>query len=177
MKLLIFFRKITPFFFGMILGLILTDRCGVQYKEVPTVVKDTVNIKEVEQVIEVQEVIKYSTDTVYTHDTVVVVDSSQYHTYNYTEENDTVAYHLAVCSKEEPLWYKLQCKHSNKLSIIQTADSVFVQSSNSVITGVSTKRKENWKSKFKPTIGIGVGYGLTNRKVDVYVGAGIGYTF
>ena len=163
---------------GVIIGLYITRKLYPYYQEVPVVANDTVFcVKDAEQVIEIQETIKYKTDTVYVKDTIEVADSSQYHTYLYEKNNDSVSYRIALYSKEEPLWYWMQCEHKNRLSLIQTPDTTYIQSSNSIITGVSVKRKKDWKSRFRPTVGVGVGYGLTNRKIDVYVGGGISYTF
>lgn len=162
---------------GLVVGLVIMGRHSIQYKEVPVVINDTVKVKEVEQAIEIQEVIKYKTDTIYTKDTIVVSDSSRYHTYLYEEDKDSVSYRIALYSKEEPAWYWIQCEHKNRLTLLQTPEAVYVQSSNSIITDVSAKQNKNWKSKFRPTVGVGIGYGLTGRKIDVYVGGGISYTF
>lgn len=42
---------------------------------------------------------------------------------------------------------------------------------------IVTQKKQKWSDKFRPNINVSGGYGLINRQFDVYVGAGIAYTF
>ena len=39
------------------------------------------------------------------------------------------------------------------------------------------ENKEKWYKKFVVGPQVGVGYGVLNKKIDVYVGAGVSYNF
>ena len=39
------------------------------------------------------------------------------------------------------------------------------------------KNDKKWYQKFNVSPQIGVGYGMFNKKIDVYVGVGVGYNF
>lgn len=130
--------------------------------------------------IVIKETIKTEWDTVWLEkkkDTIPTpFDTIKPKEYTYTQETDTNGYKITLFSREEPIWYSFKCWHNNTLHIQH--DTIF--STNSVIEYVERpqdNRKQPFLTRFKFYPTIGLGYGIINKKCDIYAGVGITYEF
>lgn len=135
-------------------------------------------LKNVESAIQIKYVYKYSTDTVFVPVKESVLDSI----YNYTYDNDTLKYYLTI--KADRLeWHKTRFELHDKFTIININDNdrittVIDHSPNVDIENTTTWHK---KRKFIDNIyygpSVSVGYGVFNKKPDLFVGFSVGYNF
>lgn len=153
-------------------------------------------LQDVESGMVVKFVEHYNTDTIKVDKFVVQRDTVRYYTesndtfvnidsvYHYTQDNDTVNLSIDVKAKELD-WLKADFKIHDKFMIINRekdgVNQTFINhSDNSTIEGTTMwhrKNSEKWYQKFSISPQIGVGYGIFNSKIDLYVGFGLGYKF
>ena len=104
--------------------------------------------------------------------------------YHYTQNNDTVNLDIDIKAKELQ-----RCKAAFTISdqfmiinrekdgvnqtLINHSDNATIEST----TMWHRKDTKKWYQRFTISPQIGVGYGMINRKVDTYVGVGVGYQF
>ena len=104
--------------------------------------------------------------------------------YHYTQNNDTVNLDIDIKAKELQ-----RCKAdftiSDQFMIINREkdgvnQTLINHSDNATIESTTMwhrKDTKKWYQRFTISPQIGVGYGMINRKVDTYVGVGVGYQF
>ena len=138
----------------------------------------------------------YVTDTIMVdkfvvqRDTIrVVADSNKVYEsvvsiYHYTQNNDTVNLDIDIKAKELQ-WCKADFTISDQFMIINREkdgvnQTLINHSDNATIESTTMwhrKDTKKWYQRFTISPQIGVGYGMINRKVDTYVGVGVGYQF
>ena len=104
--------------------------------------------------------------------------------YHYTQNNDTVNLDLDI-KAEELQWCKADFTVSDQFMIINREkdgvnQTLINHSDNATIESTTMwhrKDTKKWYQRFTISPQIGVGYGMINRKVDTYVGVGVGYQF
>lgn len=104
--------------------------------------------------------------------------------YHYTQNNDTVNLDIDIKAKELQ-WCKADFTISDQFMIINREkdgvnQTLINHSNNATIEGTTMwhrKDTKKWYQRFTISPQIGVGYGMFNRKVDTYVGVGVGYQF
>ena len=153
-------------------------------------------LQDVESGIVIKFVEHYNTDTITVDKFIVQRDTVRYYTenndtfmkvdsvYHYTQNNDTVNLNIDVKAKELE-WVNADFKLHDQFMIINRekdgVNQTFIDHSDNVTIENTTmwhrKDDKKWYQKF--TIGpqVGVGYGVLNKNIDVYVGIGIGYSF
>lgn len=104
--------------------------------------------------------------------------------YHYTQNNDTVNLDIDIKAKELQ-WCKADFTISDQFMIINREkdgvnQTLINHSDNATIESTimwHRKDTKKWYQRFTISPQIGVGYGMINRKVDTYVGVGVGYQF
>lgn len=104
--------------------------------------------------------------------------------YHYTQNNDTVNLDIDIKAKELQ-WCKADFTISDQFMIINREkdgvnQTLINHSDNATIESTTMwhrKDTKKWYQRFTISPQIGVGYGMFNRKVDTYVGVGVGYQF
>ena len=104
--------------------------------------------------------------------------------YHYTQNNDTVNLDIDIKAKELQ-WCKADFTISDQFMIINREkdgvnQTLINHSDNATIESTTMwhrKVTKKWYQRFTISPQIGVGYGMINRKVDTYVGVGVGYQF
>ena len=128
-----------------------------------------------DRVVEIETVTEHTTDTVFIPTPMQPKnDTTEYQVYSYKEKNDSVQYSLQLYQKEPPLWYIISCMHKDKIDIFEKDGNIIP------IQGQDVKvyeKKKKFKDHFSVQPQIGIGYGLFNSKLDVYLGFGISYKF
>lgn len=138
-------------------------------------------LQDVESGMIIKFVERYHTDTIKA-DKFTLEDSLS--TYHYAHDNDTVKMNIDIKARDLE-WITADITIHDKFTIINREKDGVNQTSiqhsgNADIENTAMwHRKENkkWYQKFVITPQIGFGYGLLNRKLDFYVGGGIGYNF
>lgn len=140
-----------------------------------SLVKET--SKKPESAVEIRYKYKYIRDTI-TVTKFCVIDDSIYH---YENDNDTIKEVVDIKAKDLE-WYKSEVTINDKFTVINRNDGnenemTIYHSPNVELTSVETwHRKRTFKERigYGPTIG--VGYGLLNKKIDMYVGISLTYS-
>ena len=104
--------------------------------------------------------------------------------YHYTQNNDTVNLDIDIKAKELQ-WCKADFTISDQFMIINREkdgvnQTLINHSDNATIESTTMwhrKDTKKWYQRFTISPQIGVGYGMINRKIDTYVGVGVGYQF
>ena len=104
--------------------------------------------------------------------------------YHYTQNNDTVNLNIDVKAKELE-WVNADFKLHDQFMIINRekdgVNQTLINHSGNVTIENTTmwhrKNDKKWYQKFTISPQVGVGYGIFNKKFDVYGGVGIGYHF
>lgn len=138
-------------------------------------------LKNVETAVQIKYKYKYVSDTIRVIDTVISNDS----VYHYELDNDTVNHTIDVKAKDLE-WLKSSFAVNDKFIIVNKEKDgqnqiTIEHSKNTDIESVDVFHRINdedkWHKKFTISPQVGVGYGVFNKKVDVYVGVGVGYKF
>ena len=153
-------------------------------------------LKDVESGMVIKFVEHYNTDTitvdrfVIQRDTVkyLLNDSIEYQKidsiYHYQQDNDTI--NLSIDVKAEALqWINADFQIHDQFMIINRekdgVNQTFINHSDNATVENTTmwhrKNTEKWYNRFVISPQVGVGYGMFNKKLDVYVGAGVSYKF
>lgn len=100
--------------------------------------------------------------------------------YHYVKDNDTIKTEIDIKAKELE-WCKTNTEINDKFTVItRTGDNGTVETTIGHSSNVEIQQVDAWKRKptFKErvTIGptIGVGYGVFNKKFDMYIGVSVG---
>ena len=156
-------------------------------------------LKNVESAVVIKYKYKYSTDTVRVTDkqyVAVPVEKNitdtiyryaeEHHTdsiYHYTENNDTVSYNLDICASQLQ-WHRLDFQINDRLTLINQNDGndhnilTVDHGDNMEIEGVTAwhkKKGNSFKDRFFFGPSVNVGYGIFNKKVDVFIGVSVGF--
>ena len=132
-------------------------------------------LKDLKEVIQFRYRTEYRTDTVYitSPGSIQATDT----TYNIESVTDSISYSLLANVSGKLNYYQLKFKLSDTFKITRQEDNGL----NRLDISSGTGRVEDvtrWKKK-TPRLGVGlnagVGYGLTSRKTDVYIGIGVSY--
>ena len=125
-------------------------------------------------------VIRYKTR--YVRDTIRAVEfvETEDSTYLYTENTDSVDTRVELSAKKLN-WLSISTTLKGDMTIVNSTDGNQTQTSiqhpsNMDIEGVTTwHRKTTWKDRIGYGPSVGVGYGVINRKPDVFVGFTVTY--
>lgn len=126
-------------------------------------------------------VVQRDTIRVYANDNVYEQIDSIYH---YTQNNDTVNLNIDVKAKQLQ-WMQADFTINDQFMIINREkngvnETIIKHSDNATINGTTMwhrKEGKKWYQRFTVSPQVGAGYGVFNKKVDMYVGVGIGYQF
>lgn len=137
-------------------------------------------LQDVESGMVIKFIEHYNTDTIKVDKFIVQRDS----VYHYTQNNDTVNLNIDVKAKKLE-WVNADFKLHDQFMIINRekdgVNQTFINHSNNATIENTTmwhrKNDKKWYQKFNVSPQIGVGYGMFNKKIDVYVGVGVGYNF
>lgn len=137
------------------------------------------NIKEA---IQIKYITKFQTDTITIDNTYLLSDS----TYHYAQTTDTINYSLDIHGKEVQ-WFKLGFSVQDSLIIITRSkngqnETTINHGTNTVIKDATiyVPKETSWDKIKKKTyfgVGVGAGYGLINKKPDIYIGMSVGIKF
>lgn len=128
----------------------------------------------------------YRTDTISVdkfivlHDTINKKDSL----YHYANDNDTINLNIDI-KAQDLKWVMTDFTIRDQFMIINREkdgvnQTLINHSDNATIESTAMWHRKNtqkWYQKFTISPQVGVGYGILNKKVDVYVGVGLGYKF
>lgn len=138
-------------------------------------------LKDVESAVEVKYVYKYKTDTIRVTEFKEIEKDSLY---RYELDNDTIQFNVDLKAKNLE-WMKTDFKINDKFVLINRESdglnkTTVTGSPNVDIVNVDTwhrKDKLKWNERFVVSPQVGVGVGLFNKNLDVYVGVGVSYKF
>lgn len=151
-------------------------RLVIENKMLRDSISKTCDIDSVTEVIRYEYVHVYHTDTLYkpsktVHDTCYV-NANQDSTFIYSNINDTCEYNIEIHADKCPTWVKMDYRLKDNFLIINTLDGIYVKANNGSTTNI--ERYTEKKKRLHITPQLGVGYGLFQRKLDCYVGVGLG---
>lgn len=147
------------------------------------------HIKNVKQAAIIKYKYVYNGDTVYIPRQLAQINDSTYKTpkdsvYTMTENSDTLSYKLFI-KANSLYWYKLNFTLNEKLTIVnreengQNQTTIGTSTAGGAITGTENFNQKtnanNFFNRFTLGVQVGAGYGLINRKPDLYVGFGVTY--
>ena len=153
-------------------------------------------LQDVESGMIIKFVEHYNTDTITVDKFIVQRDTVIYYTenndtfikvdsvYQYTQNNDTINLNIDIKAKELK-WVNVDLRLRDQFMIINTekdgVNQTLINHSGNVTIENTTmwhrKNNKKWYQKFTISPQVGVGYGIFNKKFDVYGGVGIGYHF
>lgn len=139
-------------------------------------------LSNVKEAMQIKYVTKYKTDTIHINHTYVEKDSI----YHYFNENDTIKYKIDISGKDVK-WFQFGFEMQDSLMIVTRSkneqnETTITHSKNTDITNTTIfVPKRTFKSKIKEKtyfgIGVGAGYGVINKKPDIYIGINVGVKF
>lgn len=139
-------------------------------------------LKDVKEAIQIKYVTRYNSDTVYVPKSIQAKDS----TYHYSHNSDTINYKLDI-NGSNVKWFKLDFVVQDSLMIVTRSkngqnETLINHGKNTEITNTTVyvpKKTFLGKLKDKTYVGVGVGagYGIVNKKFDIYVGINAGIKF
>lgn len=132
-------------------------------------------LTDVKEAIQVKYVIERDIDTVYIDNTYIPLDSI----YHYAQNSDTINYNLDIKGKDVE-WFKLDFSIQDSLMLVTRSvngqnETTISHTTNTSIEDVTVfvpKKKFSQKVKENTYFGVGVGagYGVFNKKPDIYIG-------
>ena len=139
-------------------------------------------LTDVKEAIQVKYVLKRDIDTVYITNTYIPIDSI----YHYAQNSDTISYNLDIKGKDVE-WFKLDFSIQDSLMLVTRSlngqnETTISHTTNTSIKDVTVfvpKKKFSQKVKENTYFGVGVGagYGVFNKKPDIYIGINAGIKF
>lgn len=136
-------------------------------------------LSNVESAIEIKYRYKYITDTIKVTEFKYLEKDSLYH---YVENNDTISMEIDLKAKDLQ-WFTNKITINDKFMIVNReidgVNQTFVHHSpNTEIENIDVyhKDKNKWYNNFHFGVQAGVGFGLINKKTDIFVGVGVSYT-
>jgi hypothetical protein len=124
-------------------------------------------------------IVQRDTVRIYADDNVYEQIDSIYH---YAQNNDTVNLNIDVKAKQLQ-WMQADFTINDKFMIINREkdgvnQTLISHSDNATIEGTAMWHRQEakkWYQRFTVSPQVGAGYGIVNKKFDVYVGIGVGY--
>ena len=139
-------------------------------------------LTDVKEAIQIKYVIERDIDTVYIDNTYIPIDSI----YHYTQNIDTINYNLDIKGKDVK-WFKLNFSIQDSLMLVTRSVNGQNETTISHTTNTSIKDvtvfvpKKKFSQKVKENtyfgFGVGAGYGVFNKKPDIYIGINAGIKF
>lgn len=139
-------------------------------------------LTDVKEAIQIKYVIERDIDTVYIDNTYIPLDSI----YHYAQNSDTISYNLDIKGKDVE-WFKLDFSIQDSLMLVTRSlngqnETTISHTTNTSIKDVTVfvpKKKFSQKVKENTYFGVGVGagYGVFNKKPDIYIGINVGIKF
>ena len=139
-------------------------------------------LTDVKEAIQVKYVIERDIDTVYIDNTYIPLDSI----YHYAQNSDTISYNLDIKGKDVE-WFKLDFSIQDSLMLVTRSANGQNETTISHTTNTSIKDvtvfvpKKKFSQKVKENtyfgVGVGAGYGVFNKKPDIYIGINVGIKF
>ena len=139
-------------------------------------------LSDVKEAIQVKYVLKRDIDTVYMNNTYIPTDSI----YHYAQNSDTINYNLDIKGKDVE-WFKLDFSIQDSLMLVTRSvngqnETTISHTTNTSIEDVTVfVPKKTFSQKVKENIyfgvGVGAGYGVFNKKTDIYIGINAGIKF
>lgn len=139
-------------------------------------------LSDVKEAIQVKYVLKRDIDTVYMNNTYIPTDSI----YHYAQNSDTINYNLDIKGKDVE-WFKLDFSIQDSLMLVTRSvngqnETTISHTTNTSIEDVTVfVPKKKFSQKVKENIyfgvGVGAGYGVFNKKTDIYIGINAGIKF
>ena len=139
-------------------------------------------LSDVKEAIQVKYVLKRDIDTVYITNTYIPIDSI----YHYAQNSDTINYNLDIKGKDVE-WFKLDFSIQDSLMLVTRSVNGQNETTISHTTNTSIKDvtvfvpKKKFSQKVKENtyfgFGVGAGYGVFNKKPDIYIGINAGIKF
>lgn len=139
-------------------------------------------LTDVKEAIQIKYVIERDIDTVYIDNTYIPIDSI----YHYTQNSDTINYNLDIKGKDVE-WFKLNFSIQDSLMLVTRSVNGQNETTISHTTNTSIKDvtvfvpKKKFSQKVKENtyfgVGVGAGYGVFNKKPDIYIGINAGIKF
>lgn len=134
----------------------------------------------VETVYKLKYIYKHSTDTIFLDTTknTTFVDSI----YTYQHNTDSVSTKIQVKGVSVD-WIKVDTQLNDSLTLINIRErdnnltKVTSKNNSTIVNETSWRRKERFRDKFVVGPTIGLGYGINNKKIDLFVGVSITYKF
>ena len=137
-------------------------------------------LNDVESAIEIRYKYKYVTDTITKTEFVYNTNDSVYHYHN---DNDTITCDIDVKANNLE-WIQNRFTINDKFMIINREKDGMNQTfinhgENTTVDAVDTwhriEDKQKWHKNFHLGIQAGFGYGVFNRKPDIFIGVGVSY--
>ena len=138
-------------------------------------------IKDIKEAIQIKYITKYETDTIPLGE--INIKDSLYH---YIQNSDTISYDLVIKGKYVD-WFKLGFSIQDSLMIVTRSkngqsETIITHGENTTITDATIFiPKKTWIEKVKEKtyfgVGVGAGYGVINKKPDIYIGINAGIKF
>ena len=139
-------------------------------------------LSDVSEAIQIKYVTKREVDTVFIDNTYLSKDS----VYHYAQTSDTINYKLDIKGKDVR-WFKLGFSIQDSLMIVtrsyngQNETTISHDSNTSISDATVFVPKKKFIQKVKENIyfgvGVGAGYGVINKKSDIYIGINAGIKF
>lgn len=162
---------------------ILSDKTLNELKKTNEELYDSIKkLNNVKEAIQIKYVTQYNSDTVYVGKYHQAKDSI----YHYSQNNDTINYNLDI-NGNNVKWFKLDFSIQDNLMIVTRSkngqnETTISHSEYTDINDVTVYvPKKNFGQKLKEKlyfgVGVGAGYGLFNKKPDIYIGINAGIKF
>lgn len=153
-----------------------------QLRKTNTELYDSIKrIKNVKQAAIIKYKYVYNGKTIYVPRELPQIKDS---IYTYVKDSDTLSYKLTI-KADSVQWHKLDFTLNEKLTIInreqngQNETTINTSTGGGTIIGTQmfnqTTNQNSFANRLTFSIQAGVGYGLINRKPDLYVGIGVGF--
>lgn len=162
---------------------ISNDKDLKELKKMNEVLHDSIKkLSNVKEAVQIKYITKREIDTVFLDNSNVIKDSI----YHYSQVSDTINYDLDIKGKEVE-WFKLDLSIQDSLMIVTRSvnnqnETTITHTPNTDIQDVTVfvpKKKigEKIKDRLYYGVGVGAGYGVINKKPDIYVGINAGIRF
>ena len=162
---------------------ISSDRTLKELRKTNNELYDSIKkLNDVKEAIQVKYVTRYKTGTVYVDKVIQGKDS----TYHYSHNDDTIKYNLDI-NGNKVKWFKLNFVIQDSLMIVtrskngKNETTISHNPSTAIKDATVFVPKKTFSKKMKDRVyfgvGVGAGYGIINKKPDVYVGVNAGFKF
>lgn len=138
------------------------------------------NKKDVKQAIIIKYRYVYKGDTIYIDRELPQPKDS---VYTFSKKNDTISYAAKIKSSCPPEWVKVDFNINDKLTLINREkngqNELTISTNGGQIDGTTVFNKDDkndsFINRFSLGVNAGVGYGLINKKPDIYIGVGVSF--